>query len=66
MPCPYYVPVLAATYGEDQDAKIQDVPLEIEADNVKSYAFPTYTATDFKDDMVGSQPHSGQGLGVMS
>ncbi|XP_038044642.1 cilia- and flagella-associated protein 221-like [Patiria miniata] len=42
----------SATYGEDQDSQIKDIPLVIDAEKVQPYAFPTYTAPDFKDDMA--------------
>ncbi|XP_077978067.1 cilia- and flagella-associated protein 221-like [Glandiceps talaboti] len=50
----------SATYGDNKDAAIQDVPIEIEKANVMPYAFPTYTPPDIKDDMapdaLGSVP----------
>ncbi|XP_071803260.1 cilia- and flagella-associated protein 221-like [Asterias amurensis] len=41
-----------ATYGEGQDTKTKDVPLEVDVERIKPFAFPTYTAPDFKDDMA--------------
>ena len=43
---------VSATYGEGQDTKTKDVPLEVDVERIKPFAFPTYTAPDFKDDMV--------------
>ncbi|XP_072017653.1 cilia- and flagella-associated protein 221-like [Amphiura filiformis] len=40
------------TYGENQESRYKDLPLDISADKVLPYAFPTYTAPDFQDDMA--------------
>ncbi|XP_071958358.1 cilia- and flagella-associated protein 221-like [Antedon mediterranea] len=45
---------LSVTYGERLDEEIlKDVPpLDISTDRVKSWAFPSYTSPDYKDDMA--------------
>ncbi|XP_033097701.1 cilia- and flagella-associated protein 221-like [Anneissia japonica] len=43
----------SVTFGEEMDEEIlEHVPLDINTENVKSWAFPTYTAPDYKDDMA--------------
>nr|XP_002733102.1 PREDICTED: primary ciliary dyskinesia protein 1-like [Saccoglossus kowalevskii] len=51
----------SATYGDNKDVNIKDLPLHITRENVLPYAFPTYTAPNVKDDMapdaLGSVPY---------